>query len=70
MQHCPGRSEMEETEGQSGLSCSQRKEVSITFSQILLSFLDSLSLSAPLWFSLFLPSSLLPLLHLLLLLSK
>lgn len=52
MQHCPGRSEMEETEGQSGLSCSQRKEVSITFSQILLSFLDSLSLSAPLWFSL------------------
>lgn len=52
MQHCPGHSEMEETEGQSGLSCSQQEEVSITFSQILLSVSDILSLSACFWFSL------------------
>lgn len=52
MQHCPGRSEMEETERQRGLSCSQREKVSVTFSQTLLCFLDILSLSATLWFSL------------------
>lgn len=52
MQNCLGLSEMEDTEGQSGLSCGQQEEVSVTFSQILLSFLDVLSLSATLWVSL------------------
>ena len=52
MPHCHGRSEMEETEGQSGLACSRQEEGSITFSQGLLSFLDIFSLSVPLWFSL------------------
>lgn len=42
MQHCPEHSEMEETERQSVLLCSQQEEVSITFLQILLSFLDIL----------------------------
>lgn len=52
MQHCPEHSEMEETKGQSGLSCSQQEEVSITFRQIRLSLLDIFSLSSTLWYSL------------------
>lgn len=38
IQHCPEHSEMEETDGQSGLSCGQQEEVSITVLQIFLSF--------------------------------